>query len=297
MDAAALEARPAALYTGLLRRALSSFLYHGPNYPQLAAGRRPVDVGALLMDWRGDNFKATGAHTTGCAACLLLYERAMLRVLAGRVPGDVAEAGVYRGGASVLFQGILNFHGLTACRRVLLLDSFTGVPAPRSPHSADRRWTGQFAAPAAVPRSTFLRYGLPLTNVVTVPGLFNESLPRLALPRGLALIRFDADTYDSMHDVATALWPRLADGGIFITDDWLLRGSRDALLRYLQRHGVRDPVFTFHGRGRWEDKPKNAYIIKGLARSVPRDQWLARGCLVAAGCRIAFPRSNAAAGT
>jgi len=48
-------------------------------------------------------------------------------VLADGVPGDVLEAGVWRGGATIFARGVLEAHGVRD-RRVWVADSFAGLP-------------------------------------------------------------------------------------------------------------------------------------------------------------------------
>src|SRR5664280_2532214 len=50
-------------------------------------------------------------------------------VLANEVPGDLIEAGVWRGGAAMLMRAILAAHDVSD-RSVWLADSFAGLPPP-----------------------------------------------------------------------------------------------------------------------------------------------------------------------
>jgi hypothetical protein len=71
------------------------------------------------------------------------------RVLASKVPGDLIEAGVFRGGATIFMRAVLAAHDLAAAssrssgssggfgggaggaRRVFVADSFAGIPPSR----------------------------------------------------------------------------------------------------------------------------------------------------------------------
>ena len=52
------------------------------------------------------------------------------QALAEGIPGDLIETGVWRGGACILMRGLLAAHGETT-RRVVVADSFDGLPPPR----------------------------------------------------------------------------------------------------------------------------------------------------------------------
>ena len=51
------------------------------------------------------------------------------RVLREGVPGDFMEAGIWRGGASMMMRAVLKAYGI-ADRRVFAADSFAGFPTP-----------------------------------------------------------------------------------------------------------------------------------------------------------------------
>lgn len=74
-----------------------------------------------------------------------------------------------------------------AQRRLLVADSFEGIPAPRTARglSVDgpgvahgtANWPERYSAGQARVRSTFRRYGLWDERVILIPGFFNVSLP------------------------------------------------------------------------------------------------------------------------
>ena len=109
-----------------------------------------------------------------------------------------------------------------ARRRLLLADSFEGIPTPRTSRGlrvdgpgvahGSANWPERYAAGQAQVRSTFRRYGLWDERVVLIPGFFNVSLAGMPLGR-LALIHVDADAYESVLDALRPLYPRLAPGG------------------------------------------------------------------------------------
>lgn len=133
------------------------------------------------------------------------------RVAARKVPGSYLEAGVWRGGMSILATAALQHFGLGE-RPVYLCDSFAGLPYPRkgSLGSGETYYARHLNRTLAVGEQRVLdnfdRYSVPRQRVTTVPGYFVHSLPGLReklLARGekLAILRMDGDIYDSTADI------------------------------------------------------------------------------------------------
>ena len=87
-------------------------------------------------------------------------------------------------------------------------------------------------------KDNFARYGLLDDQVVFVKGWFQDTLPSLdAGP--FALLRVDADLYESTFVALEGLYPKLSPGGFVIVDDFnLLPSCRQAVLDYRGKMGV-----------------------------------------------------------
>jgi len=172
-------------------------------------------------------------------------------LLARNVPGDLLEAGVWRGGATVFMRGILKAHRAEG-RVVWVADSFRGFPPPRD--VSEKSYTSaEFAIPTSerksilgemiqlqrgasleAVRATFERYGLLDSCVRFLPGWFRETLPAAPIER-LALLRIDCDLYDSTLEVLQSLYPRVSPGGYIIVDDYnTFAECRQAVHDYLK---------------------------------------------------------------
>ncbi len=152
-----------------------------------------------------------------------------------RIEGAFAECGVWRGG-SVLAM-ILALQDLGAERDIWLYDTFEGMTQPtREDVSQFHRpaletWndaeTGpawpEYFSPAVFNeegvRKTLLATGYPEERLHFVRGPVEETLPADA-PERLALLRLDTDWYESTRHELLHLYPRLADGGPLIIDDY-----------------------------------------------------------------------------
>ena len=140
------------------------------------------------------------------------------------VPGDLIEAGVWRGGATVFMRALLAAHG-DSQRTVWVADSFRGLPTPaESGHAADvgdEEWAERdwFNVSLDSVTRTFDRYGLLDERVQFLVGWFADTLPAAPIEQ-LSVIRLDADMYGSTIDALTALYPKLSRGGYVIVDDY-----------------------------------------------------------------------------
>lgn len=166
------------------------------------------------------------------------------RVVQRRVPGDLIETGVWRGGSAIFMRGVLKALDVSD-RRVWVADSFKGLPRPDGRYAADRNDEhhrfSELAVPLEVVQENFRRYGLLDGQVRFVPGWFRDTLPALGGERW-ALIRLDGDMYESTIDALEALYPRLSPGGYVIIDDGALAPCRAAVDDYRQRNGIEAPI-------------------------------------------------------
>jgi O-methyltransferase len=167
------------------------------------------------------------------------------RVITEGVPGDLIEAGCWRGGASILMRGIVKASGERG-RTVWAADSFAGVPPPNVDEypadAGDLNYTAeQLAVPLEEVRANFRRYGLLDEGVQFLEGLFKDTLPTLA-DRRWAVIRLDGDLYESTMDGLENLYPRLSVGGFLIIDDYGWENCRQAVEDYRDRHGISEPI-------------------------------------------------------
>jgi hypothetical protein len=172
-------------------------------------------------------------------------QRCVESVVADRVEGDMIEAGVWRGGASMLMRATLDTLD-AADRTVWAADSFAGFPGPAAEISPPRgrRDLSHFdflAVPLEEVRANFERFGLQ-DGVRFVPGLFEETMPGLRGGRW-SVIRLDGDTYDATRVTLESLYPSLSAGGYLIVDDYeLLAECKRAVDEYRTENGITEPI-------------------------------------------------------
>jgi O-methyltransferase len=177
----------------------------------------------------------------------------METALADGVPGDIIEAGVWRGGATIFMRAVLKAHGVTD-RRVWVADSFQGLPKPNEQsYPADSGDQHHLFEPLMVSlddvKRNFQRYDLLDDRVVFLKGWFRETLPSAPIDR-LSVVRLDGDMYESTIVALEALYPKLSPGGFVIVDDYgALPGCRQAVGDYHQAHGITDEIIPIDWTG------------------------------------------------
>ncbi|HEX6311454.1 MAG TPA: TylF/MycF/NovP-related O-methyltransferase [Acidimicrobiia bacterium] len=173
-------------------------------------------------------------------------EACVVDVLRRDVPGDLLEAGVWRGGTTIFMRAVLAAYDDDR-RRVWVADSFQGLPAPDPdafPADAGLDYTGHAELSVGVQqvRANFARYGLLDDRVEFLPGWFKDTLPNAPIER-LAVLRLDGDLYESTMDALEALYPKLSVGGYCIVDDYgALEACRRAVDDYRAAHGITEEI-------------------------------------------------------
>ena len=228
------------LYLDLIKRALNNYLYFG--------GKRPFHRYSPLSDevyshYRWKIPEQSQPHTLLHNAQLKCIEVLMLAVLEEGIPGDFIEAGVWRGGAAIFMRAVLQAVG-SKDRIVWAADSFEGIPrAEKYAHVEDRvnEWEDRWATSFDVVKANFQRYDLLDDQVRFLKGNFANTLPNAPFNE-LALVRLDADSYESTKDAMEYLYPKISIGGYIIIDDWHLPGCRRAIEEYRAVHQINEEI-------------------------------------------------------
>jgi hypothetical protein len=174
-------------------------------------------------------------------------------VIEDKVPGDLIETGVWRGGACILMRAILLQNGVTD-RTVWVADSFEGLPEPdagRFPTEAQAfhgpvitKSYDRFAAGLDLVQANFKAFGMLDGQVKFLKGWFKDTLPGAPIER-LAVIRLDGDYYESTMDPLNALYDKLSVGGYVIVDDYgedLWTNCRQAIEDFRKSAGITDEM-------------------------------------------------------
>jgi len=170
------------------------------------------------------------------------------------VPGDFLEAGVWRGGASIIAKAVMFAHGEDT-RRVFVCDSFQGLPKNElhqdKAHNVDWSAMEYLRVSQEQVMSNFRDFDLLDDRVEFVKGYFSESMPRFreshlgaggAPSPQLAVVRADGDMYSSCFDIIVNLYDFIPVGGYFIIDDWTGFPCADAIKDFRGHLGINEEI-------------------------------------------------------
>jgi O-methyltransferase len=148
-----------------------------------------------------------------------------------RIPGDIVECGVWRGGSMMAIAKTLIEAGDTD-RHLHLYDTFEGMSEPTE---HDKRHDGRDAAEmltAASRSSGIWAYAsledvqdsmrateYPADRIHYYKGKVEDTIPE-NIPDRISILRLDTDWYESTKHELEHLWPRLVPGGVLLIDDY-----------------------------------------------------------------------------
>ena len=254
-----------SLYLDLLKRCLTNYIYGDAEYwpiikPRGWLTRRIVNLldsmNIKLVYYKifDESLRIEGrnwppppfAHTMIGLHRLDNIQACIESILHDDVPGDLIEAGVWRGGAIIFMRAILRSYKVED-RIVWAADSFSGLPRPNpKEYPSDKGVTLYQASELAVSvdevKRNIDRYGLLDDQVQFLVGWFSNTLATAPIEK-LALIRIDADLYESTMNALTNLYPKLSMGGYVIIDDYgALESCRQAVDDFREFRGIKVPL-------------------------------------------------------
>lgn len=161
---------------------------------------------------------------------------------AALLPGEVAELGVYKGGSARFLARV--FAHLDPRKKVLLFDTFAGLPTPDSERDIYRE--GDLADTSLKGVQSYLS---DCANGLFFPGLFTDTLPQTS-DRRFCLVHVDADLFSSVNECCTFFYPRMVPGGIMLFDDYgflSCPGAREAVDGFFANK-PESPLYLFTGQ-------------------------------------------------
>lgn len=179
------------------------------------------------------------------------------RAAARGLPGAFVECGAWKGGTAAVMAAVARQEGRG--RKTWLFDSFKGLPEPGEidgPRA--RRWAGRCTAPLEeVRRLLFETLRLDPREVLLRPGWFRDTLPAARDEIGpIAVLRLDADWYESTRLCLEYLYDGVVPGGSVILDDYgYWEGFRRAVDEFLAGRGLQVNILPVDRCGAWFEKP------------------------------------------
>ncbi len=251
----AASSQPRDLYIDLMKRCLTHSLWFEKEPPargKLFSAKKKDPADALREKVEGRIWPQF-AHTMIGFPRLNNLEMCVRSVIEDKIPGDLIETGVWRGGSCIFMRAILKAYGITD-RTVWVADSFAGLPPPdvkKAPQDKGNKLYkfAELAIPLETVKSHFQLYGLLDDQVEFLKGWFKDTLPTAPVKK-LAVARLDGDMYESTMDAISALYPKLSVGGYLIVDDYeSIRRCREAIHDYRDAHKITEPIVKIDWSG------------------------------------------------
>jgi hypothetical protein len=176
-------------------------------------------------------------------------------IVGNHLEGDLVECGCARGGSAALIA--LSLRQLGERRKIWLLDTFEGLPAPTADDpdfEIAELFTGSCRGQLDDVRDLFMQQGVA-DRVEFVKGLFQDTLSSTPIER-IAMLHIDGDWYDSVKACLEALYDKVVPGGIIQLDDYgYWKGARKAVDEFLAKREIRAPLERLDYSGRSLLKP------------------------------------------
>ena len=150
------------------------------------------------------------------------YHIYMASKITRKVPGDIAEVGVYKGGSAKI---ICSAKG---DRALYLFDTFAGLPKVDDVDQVWPFYEGKFAASY----DNVKAYLAQEKNVFLYKGIFPDTSDPIK-DKHFSLVNLDVDTYESTKKCLEFFYPRMSPGGVILSHDYLtVPGVRKAVDEY-----------------------------------------------------------------
>jgi O-methyltransferase len=244
-----------------LKRAVKS---HGFLYAHAAALRSLRPIPNVLSLRRNLLFARVMTRTLVAYDRLLNTYELARRVERDHLLGAYVECGVWRGGVSALLALLARKEGRG--RLTHLFDSFRGLPTPTVHDGGalavtDLAPVGLYVATREdVQHFLFEELRLGRGHVLLHEGWFQHTLPVLReVVHPIALLRIDADWYESVKTCLESLYANVVEGGYVILDDYgSYPGCRRAFEEFREARGIEVALQPIDRDGVWFQKPRAA---------------------------------------
>jgi hypothetical protein len=156
--------------------------------------------------------RGEGKANCGDLPRLYLLLLNIARVIREKVPGDLAEIGVYQGNTARILAEAARSSG----RHLYLFDTFEGF------HSQDLRGPDRTGVPGHFGDTSLetVKAFVGTHGVEYIVGRFPESLTQRPMPQQFSIVHLDCDLHDPMLAGLTFFYPRLSPGGLLILHDY-----------------------------------------------------------------------------
>jgi len=205
-------------------------------------------------------FRKVRPYTMCSSARLRGLYRAARHVVENRIPGDVVECGVARGGSAALVSLVLR--DLGSEKSVWGFDTFEGMPSPtlQDPdYEIASLYTGTCRGTVEEVKGNLQTLGI-LERFRFVQGRFEDTLPETKVGP-IALLHIDGDWYSSVKACLDHLYDRVSPGGVIQLDDYgFWQGAEKATDEFLSKRNLPRGLIKldYSGRQIWKSASTSA---------------------------------------
>jgi O-methyltransferase len=186
-----------------------------------------------FTDLEKSNIKSVQPFTMTSPERLVALSRAIDHIELHKIPGDIVECGVWRGGSMMLAAYRLLQHN-SFQRNLFLFDTFEGMTPPtekdRSLEGVSAKYLLETSQPTdeslmwCIARIDDVRKNVASTGydqslIHLVQGPVEKTLPDKNIGK-IAILRLDTDWYESTSHELNTLYDSVVPGGFIIIDDY-----------------------------------------------------------------------------
>jgi O-methyltransferase len=163
-----------------------------------------------------------------------------------RIEGDLVECGVWKGGACMLAASLIKARAYHP-RKIWLYDTFEGMTEPTGEDViaasgqpvSERDPLGWWAVSQDEVRRNLLNTSYDESLWELVKGDVSDTLEKKVPSGQIAMLRLDTDWYESTKKEMEVLFPKLAEGGILLLDDYgHFKGAAKGVDEYFKSQGI-----------------------------------------------------------
>lgn len=173
--------------------------------------------------------------------------------MAETLPGQIVEAGVFKGSSLIRFATFREIFGATFAKEIIAFDSFGEFPATE--FEDDQKYRQKFIDEAGLSsisinelKEIFYKKNIsgPIEliegNILETVAKYKKENPELRI----SLLNIDVDVYEPTKEILEQFYPLVVKGGIIIFDDYgVFPGANQAIEEFLEDKEYRINKFPF----------------------------------------------------
>lgn len=199
---------------------------------------------------------------TSLARMYSLY-KSIEYIVNNKIPGDIVECGVWKGG-SMMLCALTLIKMNEKKRKLYLYDTYEGMTEPTENDvrnldkklaseimkKFDKKKSKYYYAPLPEVKENLYSTGYPKNNLIFIKGKVEDTIPN-TIPERISVLRLDTDWYESTYHELNYLFPRLEEKGILIIDDYgFWTGSKKATDNYIKENNLKCYLNRIDATGR-----------------------------------------------